>query len=265
MFYLHAVVLNTTEALPLNSHSFSKNRMTSLLSHHLLFEENPEDYPTFNDFFMREIKPEKRPVADPNDDSVVVCAADCRLTVFDSLEECKNLWIKGTKFSFEELLNNDKELVEHFKDGVVANFRLAPQDYHRYHSPVAGRIVKIVPLPGETFSVVPKALESNIDVLGRNERDIIVIQTQDHGKVCYVPIGVEGVGKVVLYCKEGQEVKKGEEIGAFSYGGSDIVILFENPIEWDKDIREHSVNEIETLIKCNDRIGKFKKMESKSK
>ena len=61
----------------------------------------------------------------------------------------QELWIKGQKFSFEELINIDKELTECLKDGVVANFRLAPQGYHRFHSLVAGRVPKIVSLPGE--------------------------------------------------------------------------------------------------------------------
>jgi len=61
----------------------------------------------------------------------------------------------------------------------------------------------------------------------------------------------------ILKVKEGDVVKKGDELGYFSYGGSDIVVLFEKQITWDEDIREYSLQRIETLLNCNERIGKF--------
>ena len=77
--------------------------------------ENIEDYKTFNDFFTREIKEEARPVAGPENSSIVVSAADSRLVVFNSLEETENLWIKGEKFSFEKLLGHDEALANIFR------------------------------------------------------------------------------------------------------------------------------------------------------
>lgn len=221
-------------------------------------KENPSDYKTFNDFFIREVKPGKRPVSDPEDNTVIVSAADCRLVVFNSFEETKDLWIKGKRFSFEKLLNYDKALMEHFREGYVVNFRLAPQDYHRFHSPIAGRIKDIVTVGGTTYSVKTKALESEIDVLGENERDIIVIEgAEGIGKVAYVAIGAERVGRVTSIVKQGDLVKKGDELGFFSYGGSDIVVLFEKKVIWDEDLREYSLQGIETMVWANERIGKF--------
>ena len=222
-------------------------------------KEKAEDYETFNDFFTREIKPERRPISDPDDDSILVSAADSRLTVFDSLDECKNLWIKGKPFTFEGLLGGDHELAECFRGGMVANFNLAPQDYHRYHAPLAGRIIKVVNISGDHLSVYPKGIESDINTLERNQRAVLVIQTEKWGKVCYVPIGGECVGKVSLFVEEGQELKKGDEIGYFSYGGSDIVALFEHQLDWDEDIKEQSKQAIETVVHFGERIGKFRK------
>ena len=221
-------------------------------------KEKPEEYRTFNDFFIREVKKEKRPIASPDDPLVVTSAADCRLTVFNSLEETTNLWIKGKKFSFEKLLNHDKELTDHFRNGSVANFRLASQDYHRFHTPVAGTIERITNVEGTLYSVEPQAINSKIDVLGENERDIIVINGANGiGKVAFVAIGAERVGRVTTLKKEGAVLKKGDELGYFSYGGSDVVAIFENKVKWDDDLMEHSLNSMETLLNVNERIGVF--------
>ena len=219
--------------------------------------EKPEEYKTFNDFFTREIKEGARPVAEPEDNSIVVSAADSRLVVFDSLEESENLWIKGEKFSFEKLLGHDEALANIFRKGVLANFRLAPQDYHRFHTPVAGRIEHIKTLGGTTYSVEPCAIKSDVDVLGDNERDVIVIDAGENGKVAFVAIGAMAVGRVTTVIKEGDTVKKGDELGYFSFGGSDVVVLFEKFIKWDDDLKEYSKQGIETLITCNQRIGQY--------
>lgn len=219
--------------------------------------ENIEDYKSFNDFFIREIKSDRRPLAEPDDDSVIVSGADCRLMVFNSLQETTDLWIKGEEFSFEKLLGHDKELTETFRNGVLANFRLCPQDYHRFHTPVSGTIGKITKLPGTTYSVEPCDIKSDIDVLGENEREIIIIDAGKYGKVAFVAIGAKKVGLVTTLVKEGSRVKKGDELGYFSFGGSDVVLMFEKRIKWDDDIREHSVQGIETLLKFNQRIGRF--------
>ncbi len=221
-------------------------------------KEKPEEFRTFNDFFIREIKEGVRPIASPDDPLVVTSAADCRLTVFNSLEETTNLWIKGKKFSFEKLLNYDKELTDHFRNGSVANFRLAPQDYHRYHTPVAGTIEKITTVGGTLYSVKPKAINSEIDVLGENERDIIVINGANGiGKIAFVAIGAERVGRVTTFKKEGDVLKKGDELGYFSYGGSDVLVIFENKVKWDDDLMEKSLNGMETMLHVNERIGVF--------
>jgi len=221
-------------------------------------KEKPEDFRTFNDFFIREVKSEKRPIASPNDPNIVTSAADCRLIVFNSLEETKDLWIKGKKFSFEKLLNHDQALTEHFRYGSVANFRLAPQDYHRFHSPVAGTIERITNVGGTLYSVKPKAINSEIDVLGENERDIIVIDGANGiGKVAFVAIGAERVGRVTTLRKEGATLQKGDELGYFSYGGSDVLCIFEKKVKWDQDLMEKSLNGMETMLHVNERIGTF--------
>lgn len=231
-------------------------------------QEKPEDFSTFNDFFIREVKPDRRPVAEPNDASSINSIADCRLCVYNTVTEGHRLFIKGKNFNLRKLISDnakaeDAEKVslnrEWIKENMsFANFRLAPMDYHRFHSPVKGVISSIYHIDGEYFTVKPKALNSEINVLGENSRSVITIETTDHGKVLIVPVGAEGVGKINLIVKEGDHLDKGTEMGYFDYGGSDIMVIFENKVDWDADIFSHSQDGIETLLNVNERVGKFK-------
>lgn len=229
--------------------------------------DNPHSYKTFNDFFIREVVPEKRPISEPDDDAIITSAADCRLYVFPSVSAAHALFIKGKNFNLNNLISKGVKSADRDRaaqnlswmsqDLSMVNFRLSPMDYHRFHSPVSGTIESIYHIDGQYFTVEPKALESDIDVLGENARSVVSIATENNGRVLFIPIGAEAVGKVVLFVTEGQKVNKGEELGYFDYGGSDIVAVFEQSVLWDDDLDEHSQMSIETLLHCNDRIGQF--------
>lgn len=89
-----------------------------------LAEPDPSKYKTFNEFFYRQLKPESRPLPDPTDLKVISSAADCRLTVFDSVDEATKIWIKGKHFSLPELFQND-DIASKFPAGSsLAIFRL---------------------------------------------------------------------------------------------------------------------------------------------
>lgn len=91
----------------------------------------------------------------------------------------------------------DKQLGPQFDDGAVASFRLSPQDYHRYHSPVSGKIKLFRSLPGDYYQVDPLALRSSLDILSRNARDYVVIESEEFGDVLFVAIGATDVGTVM--------------------------------------------------------------------
>ncbi len=230
-------------------------------------QDNPHLYRTFNDFFIRELSAGKRPIAGFLDDTVVICPADSRVTVYKTLTEAHRLFIKGKKFSFSNLVGknadeSDKDKVNYIKtifsnSCPMANFRLAPMDYHHFHSPVSGVITHMYHIPGEYFTVEPKALKSEVDVLGENTRSIVCIKTEKHGNVLFIPIGAEAVGTVKMLKKENDRIEKGDELGFFEYGGSDVVILFENNVKWDNDLVQVSKDGIETLCKVNEQIGLF--------
>ncbi|KAG0261550.1 hypothetical protein DFQ27_002910 [Actinomortierella ambigua] len=143
-----------------------------------LEEPDPTKYATFNDFFHRKLKPGARPIAEPNDPDIIVSAADCRLSVFETIESATKIWIKGRQFTLPNLLQ-DAELAAQYEGGSIAIFRLAPQDYHRYHSPVQGHVARAPVLLGnQYFTVNPMAVRSEINVFTENVRKLTVIDLQ---------------------------------------------------------------------------------------
>jgi len=221
--------------------------------------ERAEDYPTFNDFFIREVKPERRPIAAPEDNRVLVSPADCRLSVYSSVAEAKKLYIKGKKFDVQHLLggSSNQKWIDMFQDAYMLNARLSPVDYHRYHAPLGGTVLTTYSIPGMNFETRPTTLESQVNVLTDNEREVTILQSESYA-YCFVAIGASAVGCCVTKVKEGDTVKKGDEIGYFQFGGSDIVILFNKPVLWDQDLLEKSSETMETLVEANERIGGFK-------
>ncbi|KAL0335158.1 UNVERIFIED_CONTAM: Phosphatidylserine decarboxylase proenzyme 2 [Sesamum radiatum] len=124
----------------------------------------------------------------------------------------------GRKFSIRGLLGTEVSSSA-FIDGSLVIFRLAPQDYHRFHVPVSGTIEKFVDIPGCLYTVNPIAVNSKYcNVFTENKRVVSLISTKEFGKVAFVAIGATMVGSITFSKKEGDYVKKGDEFGYFSFG-----------------------------------------------
>lgn len=109
-----------------------------------------EKYGTFEDFFVRKHRFGSRPIHAKNDSKKAVVVADSRVVTYETVPLAKKLWIKGSEFSITNLVM-DVDLGAKFEDGSVASFRLSPQDYHRYHSPVSGTIKEYRRLLGSYY------------------------------------------------------------------------------------------------------------------
>jgi phosphatidylserine decarboxylase len=102
----------------------------------------------------RKLKPSARPVEQPDNSYRLVSAADCRFMAFETVNEATRLWIKGREFSVARLLGDAyKDQAERYNGGALCIFRLAPQDYHRFHSPVDGTIGPMTYISGEYYTV----------------------------------------------------------------------------------------------------------------
>ena len=109
---------------------------------------------TFNQFFYRKLKESARPVDNPDDPTILVSGADCRMMAFETVNEATQLWIKGREFTVSRLLGERyKDQAPKYTGGALGIFRLAPQDYHRFHSPVDGTIGPMTYVSGEYYTV----------------------------------------------------------------------------------------------------------------
>ncbi|CAI4062681.1 phosphatidylserine decarboxylase 2 SKDI_07G4230 [Saccharomyces kudriavzevii IFO 1802] len=213
------------------------------------------DFKTFNEFFYRKLKPGSR-LPESTNKEIFFSPADSRCTVFSTIQESKEIWIKGRKFSIKKLANKYKP--ETFSDSKcsIGIFRLAPQDYHRFHSPCNGKVGKPIYVDGEYYTVNPMAVRSELDVFGENIRVIIPIDSPQFGKLLYIPIGAMMVGSILLTCKENDAVESGQELGYFKFGGSTIVIVIPHKnFMFDSDLVKNSSECIETLVKVGMSIG----------
>lgn len=122
-----------------------------------MVQPDPTKYKTFNDFFAREIREDARPIAEPQDGTVLSSVADCRVTTYPTIDLATKYWIKGYGFTLTKLLESET-LAQQFNGGGIAIHRLAPQDYHRWHSPADGIVESIVEIPGAYYTVNPQAI-----------------------------------------------------------------------------------------------------------
>ncbi|KAF9353041.1 hypothetical protein BGX26_009181 [Mortierella sp. AD094] len=214
-----------------------------------------ENFKNFNEFFYRKLKPNARVLSSPTNDNVAVSVADCRMTCFQTISDATKFWIKGKLFTIAKLLG-DELLAKKYEGGSLAIFRLAPQDYHRYHIPVKGILSEPKLIEGEYYTVNPMAIRSALDVYGENKRVVSTIESKEFGTVAYVAIGAMMVGSIVLTTKGGQAVERMDEHGYFAFGGSTIVLLFEpNSIKFDHDLVRSSKEQIEMLVKVGMSVG----------
>jgi phosphatidylserine decarboxylase len=237
----------------------SFNLMSSMSE---MVEPDPNKYPTFNAFFAREIKESARPVDSPEDDLVTSSPADSRLTAFPTIDLATKYWIKGFGFTLGHLLGDD-ELAKQFDGGSIVIARLAPQDYHRWHAPVSGTVENIKDIPGSYYTVNPQAINEpgTLDVFCENRRSVMTLKRTSTGSpIAVIAVGamlvgsikyVPGVGVV------GAQVRRGQCLGAFYYGGSTVIVVYPpGEVKLDDDLVHNSIQEdCETLMKVGWRVG----------
>ncbi|KAJ7173707.1 phosphatidylserine decarboxylase-domain-containing protein [Mycena filopes] len=252
--------LSIKQGVKYDSPESARDIPTFIEFHKLKVEEIQDplsSFKTFNQFFYRKLKPSARPIEQPDDPYRLVSAADSRFLAFESVTEATRLWIKGREFTVGRLLGEAyKHEAERYSGGALAIFRLAPQDYHRFHSPVDGTIGNMTYIAGEYYTVNPQAIRTALDVYGENARKIVPIDSPQFGRVMAVCVGAMMVGSIETTVREGETVKRGQEFGYFAFGGSTIVLLFEKDVvEWDEDLLVNGKASLETLVRVGMGIG----------
>ena len=218
------------------------------------FDSDPEGFRSFNEFFSRKLKPDARPIEQEN--AVAVFPADGRHLGVQDLSANLGFYVKGQKFDLPMLFQSE-ELAGRFRKGSLIISRLCPVDYHRFHAPVSGKISEARLINGSLFSVNPIALRKRLSVFWENKRYLCMIDSDYHGKVAQFIVGATCVGSATFTFSQNQCVKKGEELGYFSFGGSSVLTLFEKDrLRISEDVQQHSQANIETYAKMGEEMGR---------
>ncbi len=214
--------------------------------------EDPSNWKTFNQFFARYLKsPDQRPIASPDDPSVIASPADSRpqgvwkIDKHSNIVDKNGVRIKSTLFkSVVALIGKDSAYKNAFANGTLTHTFLDVNDYHRYHFPMGGTVkeVRIIPSDDAAGGITkwdPKlkkyVLESSTPGWQSIEtRGCVIIETKEYGLVALLPIGMSQVSSVNFETgvKPGATFRKGEMLGYFLFGGSDYVILFQDKVRF---------------------------------
>lgn len=208
------------------------------------------EFKSFNDFFIRKLKPEKRPIV--QDPRVAAMPADGRYLVYPTFDR---FLVKGQSFSLFDFLQSRADC-NRYAEGSMAIIRLCPSDYHRFHFPCDGIATKARLINGPLHSVNPMALRKRFSILAENKRMLTEIDTDQFGTILYVEIGATNVGTIRQTYTPDQKVKKGAEKGYFEFGGSCIVLFFEKGrIQFDDDLIRNTENGFETRANFGESLG----------
>ena len=195
-------------------------------------------YASFNDFFTRVLKAGARPLAAAD----WVCPVDGAISQFGAIERGQIFQAKGHHYSTTALVGGDAVLAAQFEHGHFATLYLSPKDYHRIHMPCDARLLRMIHVPGDLFSVNPTTARGVPGLFARNERVVCVFESA-HGPFVLTLVGATVVGSMATvwhgvvnpprsallrewrYDEQNIVLKQGDEMGRFLLG-STVVLLF---------------------------------------
>lgn len=211
--------------------------------------EAPQAYPTFNDFFIRELKPGIRPITPGEKD--IACPADGTVAEIGYIEQNQIFQAKHFYYDLESLLGGNREAAQPFYDGAFATIYLAPCDYHRFHMPISGKLTRTIYVPGKLFSVNRITAECIPNLYARNERLIAFFDTEA-GSMAVVMVGAMIVGSIqpvwldkpvradsitTTEYPDHPELIKGAELGYFRLGSTLILLYGKDKVDWSSSLQ----------------------------
>lgn len=231
----------------------------------------PDDFATFNDFFIRELVADARQI-DAASESIT-SPADGTVSAAGQIDKDRIFQAKGLHYTLTDLLATDVVEAEKFVDGAFATIYLSPSNYHRVHSPFAGELVAARYVPGDLFSVNEATVSYLPELFARNERLVCHFET-DCGPLVVILVGALNVGSIstrwsgdlrprkkgvvenldIRARGEATQVEKGELIGWFNMGSTVIILL---PAGSSPDV---STLQSGAKVKMGQAIGSIKKV-----
>ena len=211
------------------------------------------EFKSFNDFFVRKLNDEARPI-DKNPD-ILVSPGDGRLTAYENINLENLVQIKGMTYSLFELINNDS-IAEKYSNGICIILRLCPTDYHRFHFVDSGIPTTTNAIKGYYYSVNPIALNSVPKLFCENKREWSILHSDNFGDILTIEVGATCVGSIIQTYSPGKQVEKGDEKGYFKFGGSTTILFLEkDTVNIDSDILNQSKLGFECKVNCGEHIG----------
>ncbi|KAF8421151.1 Phophatidylserine decarboxylase-domain-containing protein [Boletus edulis BED1] len=192
-------------------------------------------FTSWDDFFGRRFREGVRPTFAPDKPEFINAACEAIThRVSTNVKATDEFWLKEMPYSLNHILDCDP-LTSEFVGGTVFQAMLSSLDYHRWHSPVDGRVVKTYTIPG-TYYAARLDDDPDLDVISRSQAFVTAISTRalifiesdnpDIGLMCFVGVGLGEISTTKVEVKEGDRVKKGDDIGSFHFGGSTYLLLF---------------------------------------
>lgn len=203
-------------------------------------------FTSWDDFFTREFRNGKRPVASPDDDAIIANACESApYRIREGVKFRDQFWVKGQPYSLAHMMDGDP-LAKQFVGGTIYQAFLSALSYHRWHSPVSGKIVKTTVIDGSYYA---EAQVEGFDPAGPNEsqayitevatRALVFIEADnpDIGLMAIMFVGMAEVSTCDITVYEGQHVDKGDQLGMFHFGGSTHCLIFRPGVKLEFDLR----------------------------
>jgi phosphatidylserine decarboxylase len=205
-------------------------------------------YTSFNDFFTRALRPDARPLA-TSASADWLCPVDGAISQFGRIDGGRIFQAKGHDYTATALVGGDAALAAPFADGHFATLYLSPKDYHRIHMPRAGRLLRMIHVPGALFSVNPTTARGVPGLFARNERVVCVFESHGDPWVL-VLVGATIVGSMATvwhgvvnpprpgavrewrYDEQRIELARGSEMGRFLLGSTVVLLLPPGPLRF---------------------------------
>ncbi len=212
----------------------------------------PDDFETFNDFFVRELTADARPV--DRQTNSIVSPVDGTVSIATQISGGALIQAKGFEYSVEDLLATDTQEATEYVDGSFTTIYLAPYNYHRVHAPIDGELIAARYVPGDLFSVNEATVGRVQGLFRRNERLVMHFKTAN-GPMALVFVGALNVGSistpwsgevrprktgvvdVLNLSAHSTTVEKGDLLGWFNMGSTVIVLLPKNTCTWDEQLK----------------------------
>ena len=209
---------------------------------------DPAHYKSFNEFFTRPLKDGARPLSN----STWVCPVDGAISQCGAIERDQIFQAKGHQYSTRALVGGDADLAAPFQNGQFATLYLSPRDYHRIHMPISGKLLRMIHVPGDLFSVNPTTARGVPGLFARNERVVCEFETEK-GLMVLVLVGATIVGSMATvwhgqvnpprpgtirewrYDTQDVRLQKGEEMGRFLLGSTVVMLFPANSIQFPAD------------------------------